>query len=424
MHTSSVIFYFQLVLSQVLDQEEYHFRIDRTFGTLFHILSKGGKLILCTHVGRPRNKKSGKINTDSKYDVKPIVDYLRNKLYTEFVVPDFKEDQNEGGFIGIDTSINLMIKKLKAGTIDGIYLPNVRWFQGEESGGIDSEKFAEQLAGLADVYVNDAFGSWQPHTSTMRVCDHLPSYAGYLMQHEIRNIEQIFSPEPPMLAIIAGSKFDTKIGPLHSLLKKVDKLIMGGVILNAFLSVKYEVNIKGISRADLKIARDFLAISKEFSDKIVEPKYITESDTLDGRVEGKYRKICIADLKPGQDLNYILDVAPESFDEPEMIKVIMNARSIFVNAVMGYTPHFFKGTQKMYSLIGENIEANKMFGGGDTLQEFRSLLPGQYISAVDDPNYYFFSGGGTILKAIHEGTVKGLAPVKALIRNKREFEDK
>ncbi len=400
------------------------FRIDRTFGTLFHILSKGGKLILCTHVGRPRDKKSGTINMDSKYDIKPIVDYLRNKLYTEFVVPDFKEDKENGGYIGIDTAVNLLIKRLRAGTIDGIYLPNIRWFRGEESGGFDSEKLGEQLAGLADVFVNDAFGSWQPHTSTIKVCDYLPSYAGYLMQHEIRNIDQIFNPQSPLLAIIAGSKFDTKIGPLHSLLDKVDHLIMGGVILNAFLSVKYNVTIKGISKADLKIAKAFLEIAKEFTEKIIEPKYITESDTLEGKIPGKYRRINISDLKSGQKLNYILDVAPESFEEDQMINVIMNAKSIFVNAVMGFTPHFSKGTEKMYSLIGENINANKMFGGGDTLQEFRSLLPGQYIAAVDDPNYYFFSGGGTILKAIHEGTVKGLAPVQALIKNKLGFKEK
>jgi len=215
------------------------FRIDVTFGTLFNILSKGGRLILMSHVGRPRDKRSGNIDMNSKYDVKPIVDYLYKKLYTKFVVPDFKEDKEKGGFVGIDTSINLLIKRLRRGEIDGIYLPNIRWFKGEEAGGIDSEKLGEQLAGLADVYVNDAFGSWQPHTSTIKPALHLPSYAGYLMQQEISNLDRIYNPVTPMLAIIAGSKFDTKIGPLHSLLKKVDKLMMGGVIYNAYLSVKY-----------------------------------------------------------------------------------------------------------------------------------------------------------------------------------------
>ena len=96
---------------------------------------------------------------------------------------------------------------------------------------------------------------------------------------------------------------------------------------------------------------------------------------------------------------------------------LLSAQSIFVNAVMGFTPHFTAGTKELYSLIDQNRDANKMFGGGDTLQEFRTMLPGTYIRAVDAKDYYFFSGGGTILKAIHEGSVTGLATVKALVAN-------
>ena len=396
------------------------FRIDVTFGTLFNILSKGGKLILMSHVGRPKDKKTGKIDMDSRFDVKPIVDYLYKKLYTKFIVPDFKEDKETGGYIGIDTAINLQIKRLRKGEIDGIYLPNIRWFKGEEAQGQDAEKLGEQLAGLADVFVNDAFGSWQPHTSTVRVTEHLPSYAGFLMQHEIKNLNQIYNPNHPMLAIIAGSKFDTKIGPLKSLLEKVDYLMMGGVIFNAYLSIKYNIEIKGIASAEINIAKEFYELSQKYSGKLIEPPYIVESDTLEGKIEGKYRILDVRKLKPGTKLNYVLDVHESSFDVPEIREAILGAKSIFVNAVMGFTPHFGEGTKKMYSLIDENKKANKMYGGGDTLQEFRSMLPGKYINAVDDTNYYFFSGGGTILKAIHEGKVTGLAPVTALINNKQQ----
>ena len=393
------------------------FRIDVTFGTLFNILSKGGKLILMSHVGRPRDDKTGKINMDSEYDIKPIVDYLEKKLYTKFIVPDFKEDPKYGGYVGIDTSVNLLIKKLRKGEIDGIYLPNIRWFKGEETTGIEAEKFGEQLAGLADVFVNDAFGSWRPHTSTVRVADHLPSFAGYLMQHEIESLDQIYFPENPTLAIIGGAKFDTKMGPLHSLLKKADRLMMGGVIYNAYLSVKYGIQIKGIDEEEVEIARDFLKIAERYPDELIEPPFIVESDTLDGRIEGKYRIHDVRKLKPETELNYVVDVAAKSFEEKHIYNAIMDAKSIFINAVMGLTPYFSEGSRRLYSLIDENKDANKMFGGGDTLQEFRTLLPGTYISAVDDPKYYFFAGGGTILKAIHEGNASGLEPVKALIRN-------
>ncbi len=393
------------------------FRIDVTFGTLFNILSKGGRLILMSHVGRPRDKKTGMIDMDSMYDVKPIVDYLEKKLHTKFHVPDFKEDGEKGGYIGIDTSLNLLIRKLRDGRIDGIYLPNVRWFRGEEAQGAEADEFGSQLAGLADVFVNDAFGSWQPHTSTVRVAKHLPSYAGFLMQHEIRNLQQIYEPKRPFLAVIAGSKFDTKIGPLNSLLETVDSLMMGGVIYNAYLCVKYGIEIQGIDREDIQIAREFYEITKRFPGKVLEPSLIVESDTLKGKFEGQYHIRDVRTLEPGTKLNYVLDVDPRSYDDPALREKILNAESIFVNAVMGYTPHFQDGTRELFALVDQNREANKMFGGGDTLQEFRTMLPGTYIRAVDSRDYYFFSGGGTILKAIHEGSVTGLGTVKALIDN-------
>jgi phosphoglycerate kinase len=393
------------------------FRIDVTFGTLFNILSKGGRLILMSHVGRPRDKKTGKISMDMEYDVGPIVDYLEKKLYTKFIVPEFKIAQDDSGYIGIDTSVNLLIRRLRKGEIDGIYLPNVRWFKGEEDDGSEGERFGEQLAGLADVFVNDAFGSWRPHTSTFTVAKHLPSYAGFLMQHEIDNLDRIYSPERPMLSIIGGAKFDTKIGPLHSLLEKVDQLMMGGVIYNAYLCAKYGIVIKGIDEEELEIAHEFLKIARDYNHKLIEPPLIVESDTLEGKVEGKCRIRDVRTLKPGTKLNYVVDVAEESFAEKSLSDAILTAKSMFINAVMGFTPYFSDGTKKMYALIDQNKDASKMLAGGDTLQEFRSMLPGTYIRAVDDPKYYFFSGGGTILKAIHEGRADGLEPVQALIRN-------
>jgi phosphoglycerate kinase len=393
------------------------FRIDITFGTLFHILSKGGRLILMTHVGRPRDKKTGKISMDSNFDVRPIVNYLERKLYTKFIIPEFEWDFNEGGYADIDTSINLLIRELKAGRIDGIYLPNIRWFKGEESTDYRAQKLGEQLAGLADVYVNDAIGSWRPHTSTVRVPEYLPSYAGYLMQHEIHGLNHIFSPRRPLLAVIAGAKFDTKIGPLSFLLDKVDYLMLGGVIYNAYLSIKYDIKIKGPDEDDFVFAREFVNAAKRHPDKIIEPPYIVESDILEGRIEGRYRVHDIRQLKPGTELNYVVDICEQSFELPDIVKPIMEAESIFVNAVMGYTNYFGEGTKRLYSLVDQNNKAFKMFAGGDTLQELRSMLPGIYIRAVDADDYYFFSGGGTILKAIHAGNIIGLDPVKALISN-------
>lgn len=391
------------------------YRIEATFPTLMHVIAKGGKPIIMTHIGRPRDKKTGEIKISYDEDVTAIVEFLRNKLGLKIVVPQFSAYENKG-YMGIDTTINFHLKALTKGTIDAIYLPNTRFFAGEEDKGEMKEMFGKQLAGLADVFVNDAFGSWQPHASTVTPAEYLPAYAGLIMQKEIANLRKIFEPEKPFVAVVAGSKFDTKIGPLRSLIDKVDYLLLGGVIYNAFLAVKYNIEIKGIDSTDLEIAREFVELAGKKSGKVLEPQFIVESDTLDGKFEGQHRIHKISDLKPGTKLNYILDIGPESFEDPIIKDTLLRANTIFVNAVMGLTPHFWEGTSALYTLIDQNRNAQKLYGGGDTLQELKNLLPGMYMQCLDNPSYYFFTGGGTILTAIELGSPWKLEAIKALLK--------
>jgi phosphoglycerate kinase len=403
----------------VVKNGEIHdpYRIDMTIGTLYHINAKGGKIILMTHVGRPKDKESGNIQIDDNTSVQPIVDYLNNKLHINIKVPEFVP-HGDKGYLGIETSVNHHIRDLRNGKIDGIYLPNTRWFAGEEAKADEADRFALQLAGLADVFVNDAFGSWQPHTSTVGVNQFLPSYAGYLLQKEITNLDRIYKAEKPFVAVVAGSKMDTKIDSLYALLEIADKLVLGGVIYNAYLCAKYGISIKGVNEENLKLAKEFVEYAKKYENKILELDHIVESDTLDGKIEGKHRIHDVSDLKKGQKLNYVLDVAPESFEVKEVKDVFHGASTIFINAVMGFTPHFNDGTMALDQLTDSNPEAVKLYGGGDTMQELKRLLPGLYIVALDNPRYYIFTGGGAVLKAIQEGTYTGLAPVKALLENK------
>lgn len=394
------------------------FRIDRTLGTLFHIVERGGRPILMTHIGRPRDKKTGKITCAEGESVRPIVDYIEQKLHTHFLVPDFPIDP-EKGIIGIDTSINIAIRKLRNREISGIYLPNTRWFSGEETEGAERERFALQLAGLADIYINDAFGSWQPHASTYDIVRHLPSYAGFLMQQEIDNLQRVLEPERPFLAVVAGAKYDTKIGPLNAIYDKVDHVILGGVIYNTYLCAKYGVRIRGVSGDDIKLARELVDRDKK-ARKVVELPFIVESDTLEGRREGQYRTISVSDFEQGKEYGYVVDIDPESFKDKNVYGAILDARSIFVNAVMGFTPHFTEGSQALDQTIDDNRDAMKMYGGGDTLQEFKDLCPGLYLSVMDNARYYFFTGGGTVLTAIEKGNPYGLPPVSALIEKYRK----
>jgi len=393
------------------------YRIDRSLGTLYNIVERGGRPILMTHVGRPKDKKTGEIRCRPGESVEPIVGYLENKLHTKFHIPKFNID-TRFGILGIDTSINLAIRDLKERKIGGIYLPNTRWFQGEEAEGDIRDKFALQLAGLADIFINDAFGSWQPHASTYDITKYLPSYAGFLMQQEIINLNSVINPQRPFMAVVAGAKYDTKIKPLYAIYEKVDRLILGGVIYNTFLCAKYGINIDGIPEKDVFLAKDLVERDKARR-KIIELPYIVESDMLEGKLEGNYRTIAIKDFKEGKKYGYIVDIDPESFKDPLLTETLLSAKTIFVNAVMGYTPHFTAGSEALDRTIDQNRIAIKMYGGGDTLQEFKNLCPGLYLSVLDSAHYYFFTGGGTVLTAIEQNSPYGLNPVQALMKTER-----
>ncbi len=399
------------VVKQGIIRDPY--RIDQTLGTLYNIVERGGRPILMTHVGRPRDKKTGQIVCDTKDSVDPIVQYLQQKLHTKFYIPRF-DIHPEKGILGIDTSINLAIKNLKNHNVGGIYLPNTRWFLGEESKDELRQRFALQLAGLADVFVNDAFGSWQRHVSTCDITEFLPSYAGYLMQQEILHLNHVLNPQRPFLAVVAGSKYDTKIGPLLALYENVDHLILGGVIYNTFLCAKYGISINGVTKEDIQAASDLVARDKK-QKKILELSYLVESDILNEKIPGKYRTISIKDFQHGRKFGYILDVSAESFNEDNILNSISKAKTIFVNAVMGYTPYYTEGSEALDRTIDKNRDAMKLYGGGDTLQEFKNICPGLYLSVLDNTKYYFFTGGGTVLKAIQEGTPYKIEPVNALM---------
>ena len=148
--------------------------------------------------------------------------------------------------------------------------------------------------------------------------------------------------------------------------------------------------------------------------KILEPGALVESQGL-ARDPAKTRVVRAADFKSGQSYAFFLDVAPESFDDPKIAQALSSAKTIFVTAVMGLTPAFPEGSARLYSDIGKNAGARKLFGGGDTLTELKNLTPGLYLSALDDQSYYFFTGGGAVLTAIESGAY-GIKPVAALLR--------
>lgn len=389
------------------------YRIEATLGTLYAIAEKGGRAILMTHVGRPRDKKTGKITCREGESVRPIVQYLKEKLPINIHIQEFPVD-SENGILHLDESIKSSIEDLKKGRVGMVYLPNTRWFRGEQAEGPERDGFAKELAAVADLYVNDAFGSYRAHVSTYDVARLLPAYAGALLQKELKNLHRVLDPKRPFIAVIAGAKYDTKIGPLKALYTKVDNLILGGLMYNTFLSAKYGVEIAGVSKEDRTLAMELVELDRK-ERKILELPYLVESDTTQGKSEGQYRTVKIDDFKKEKTFKYVLDIDPRSLEEPNVKDAIHSAKTIFVNAVMGLMPSFFQGSQALYRLIANNGPALKLFGGGDTLQELKNLCPGIYMAGLDAPETYYFTGGGSVLAAIEQGSPYGLKPVEALM---------
>jgi phosphoglycerate kinase len=390
-------------------------RIDATIPTILHIFRKGGKPILMTHVGRPYDKKTGVYTVSDNDSVQPIVDYLEHKLALKIEVPKLRATETDG--IKDIGDIMPYVARLKKGEIQMLYLPNTRWFNGEETKNEASETLALELSRFADIFINDAFGSWQPHVSTYTITQYLNSYAGLLMEKEIRHLEKLFEPQRPLVSVVAGSKFDTKIGPLSALIKISDKLILGGMLYKAYLSAKYDITDKEITPEDKELAKKFINEAGQYIDRIVELPYVVESDSFESASPGTFRTLKVADLKPDAPLNYILDAGAESFDDEKIKAVFAEAGTIFVNAVMGYTTLFKDGTKAMYALIDINKDALKLYGGGDTIQEFKDMLPGVWMKAAFDRQYYFFTGGGAILNAIEQGSPYGMKTVQVLLKN-------
>ncbi|NLO43558.1 MAG: phosphoglycerate kinase [Candidatus Cloacimonetes bacterium] len=392
-------------------------RIDATIPTLLHVFKKGGLPILMTHVGRPLDKATKTINISDNDSVLAIVNYLNQKLQLKGCAVELKAGDEYG--ITDLSPLAEAVESLKNGKCDYLYLPNTRWFKGEEAKDENADIFAKALASYADIYINDAFGSWQPHASTFHIAKYLPAYAGLLMEKEIVNLEKVFSPQQPLVAVVAGSKFDTKIGPLSALIKGAKTLVLGGVIYNAYLAAKYGLNITGIGEDDIAAAQRFIDESKNDIAKVLELPYLVVSQSIEERKEGSWEVKHISELRAmdnSKPMGYILDAAPESFCDETVVKCFSEAGSFFVNAVMGFSTLFPEGSMAMYSLIDQNKDAVKLFGGGDTIQDFRTYLPGIFAQAQNDEKYYFFTGGGAVLTSIESGSAQGMKPVQALIK--------
>ena len=357
-------------------------RIDKILPVIKFLIKQRSKIVIISHIGRPK----GKIN--KIFSLKPVCENLEKKVKQKISLLD-------------DNIFNLKKEDLFKNQNDQIvFLENVRFYEEEEN---NDTSFAKHLAGLGDLYVNDAFScSHRAHASLSKITEFLPSFAGLQLMTEINALKKVTSEiKKPITCIIGGSKISTKIGIIKNLIPKFDNIIIVGGMANNIISYN-GINIgKSLKEENCnEIIKEIFETLKNHSCKITLPEYVLVGKSINDKSKVKE----LIDIK-NDDL--ILDIGPKTIKKINNIIEISN--TILWNGPAGYfeNPNFAIGSYEIAkSIIKKNKEKSiySVLGGGDTMALINK------INAKDDFNFVS-TAGGAFLEYL-EG--KDLPGIKAL----------
>jgi phosphoglycerate kinase len=367
-------------------------RIRETLPTIEYALRHGARLVLVSHLGRPKGKRN------LAFSLKPAAERLRMLLDKELA---------RGENVGfcpecIGPEAEEMAGRLEQGQT--LLLENLRFHPEEEA---NDPKFAKQLAGLADYYVNDAFGTaHRAHASTVGVTTFVQkSAAGLLMEKELQYMgKALRHPERPFIAILGGAKVSDKIGVIRNLLDKVDALIIGGGMAYTFLKAQGEPVGKSLVEEDkVELARELLKEAKKHKLKFLLPTDHVVAEKIDANA-------IVRTVPTGgiPDNMMALDIGPKTVEA--FTEEIGRALTIVWNGPMGVfeVSPFSKGTFKVAQAVAENVGATSIVGGGDSVSAVNA-------AGVADKITHISTGGGASLEFL-EG--KKLPGVEALTDKK------
>ena len=368
-------------------------RIRETLPTIEYALRHGARLILASHLGRPKGKPNPRMS------LKPVAERLRMLLDQEL-----SRGENVGfcpECVGVEAEE--MAGRLEKGQT--LLLENLRFHAEEEA---NDEKFSKQLASLAHFYVNDAFGTaHRAHGSTVGITKFVQkSAAGLLMEKELEYLGKALShPQRPFVAILGGAKVSDKIEVIRNLLSKVDTLLVGGGMAYTFLKAQGQEVGKSLVEADkIDLARELL---REAGDRKV--KFLLPVDHLAAeKIEADAIVRPIGEGQPIPENLMALDIGPETTSA--YCEEVSKARTIVWNGPMGVfeVSPFAKGTSRVAHAIAENAGAISIVGGGDSVAAVRK-------AGVADKITHISTGGGASLEFL-EG--KKLPGVEALTDKK------
>lgn len=357
-------------------------RIRLELPTIRYLLQHNAKVIICSHLGRPNGEKN------PKYSLLPVAKYLVKELLGRvFFVGDC-----------IGTEVEVKAKSLKPGEV--LLLENVRFYKEEEN---NDPIFAKKLASLADIYVDDAFGTaHRKHASNYGVASLLPNAVGFLMGKEINAIKSVIdNPERPLVAILGGAKVSDKIQLINHLLDRCNTLLIGGGMAFTFLKAQgINVGNSLVDNEKLDLAREIIQKAKEKSVKLVLPIDFLCATEFSPNAKAKKFKELIPDGYQGLDIG------------PKTIKLFKNeikqAKSIVWNGPLGVFEfkNFNKGTIAVAKMILK-FKGKAVVGGGDSVSAIKKV-------GNTDKIYHISSGGGASLKLMAGENLPGVDVIEDL----------
>lgn len=353
-------------------------RIRGALPTIQYLLDQGSAVILCSHLGRPKG------TVDLSFSLKPVAEYLQKLVPNKvFFSPDCINEPAEKAAAA-----------LKPGEI--LVLENTRFYPGEEKNDMG---LAQKLANLADLFVNDAFGTaHRAHASTEGVTHFKPGVAGFLLEKEIQYLSSaIEDPKRPFIAILGGAKISDKIGVIKNLLKKADKVLIGGGMANTFFKAQ------GLEMADSLVQDEALETAKEIlsssSSKLVLPIDLVIADAFDNNAAIK--EISVGNIPAGWR---VLDIGPATISAYS--KLVADAGTVVWNGPMGVfeMANFAKGTFGVAKAVADS-NAISIIGGGDSVAAIQE-------SGLADKVTHISTGGGASLEMLEGLVLPGVAALE------------